>query len=275
MALLLPSPLAWTLVVWAGASVGSFLNVCIHRLPARRSVIRPRSACPRCGAQIAWHDNVPLISYLVLGGRCRRCAAPISWSYPAVEAAAALLFTALYALRGPSLEFLLEAFFGSALLALIVIDARHQILPDAITLPGLAVGLLSSLLRSASPHPVRGAFVGAALGFSILWLINALYRGWQALRGVPAPNREDGIGQGDYKLMAMIGAFLGPQRLLLTLFLGSVSGAAFALFMVGFRGYGWKSRLPLGVFLGGAAILALLAGESWIGWYLGLAHLDP
>jgi leader peptidase (prepilin peptidase)/N-methyltransferase len=275
MAPLLPSPIAWALVVGAGACVGSFLNVCIHRLPARRSVVRPGSACPACGAPIPWHDNVPVISYLALRGRCRRCAAPISWRYPAVEAGAALLFAALYALRGPSLEFVLEAFLGSALLALVVIDARHQILPDAITLPGIAVGLLSAPLRSGPPHPGREALVGAALGFAIPWLINFLYRLWQALRGVPAVLREDGIGQGDYKLLAMIGAFLGLQRLLLTLFLGSVSGAAFALFMMRYRGYGWKSRLPLGVFLGGAALLAVFVGESWVGWYVALADLEP
>jgi leader peptidase (prepilin peptidase)/N-methyltransferase len=270
----MPPVIAWALVVGVGACVGSFLNVCVHRLPAGRSVARPGSACPACGRPIRWHDNIPILSFLILRGRCRACGVPISWRYPAVEAATAALFAALYHLRGPGAAFVLDAAFGAALVALIVIDARHQILPDAITLPGIAVGLVAAPLRGGWPG-ARAAVLAAAAGYALPWLVNSAYRGWQALRRVPRAAREDGIGMGDFKLLAMIGAFQGPRVLLLVLFLGAVSGALFGVAMMGWRGYGWKSRLPLGVFLGGAAILALFVGEAWIAWYLGLAAPAP
>jgi leader peptidase (prepilin peptidase)/N-methyltransferase len=271
------------LAVGVGACVGSFLNVCIHRLPRRISIVAPRSACPACGQGIAWYDNVPLLSYLLLRGRCRACAAPIALTYPMVEAATALLFGLLFALRGPSPLFVAQAVFGSALIALVLIDARHQILPDAITLPGIAAGLLTSPLRDISAGAaapaggaVRDAFLGALLGFAIPWGINAAYRLWQAARGVPAADRQDGIGRGDFKLLSMIGAFLGIRLLLFSLFAGSIAGAAFGLIMMRRAGYHWKTKLPYGVFLGGAAILALLAGEPLLGWYLrGLLRIGP
>jgi leader peptidase (prepilin peptidase)/N-methyltransferase len=266
--------LLWILVVGTGACVGSFLNVCIHRLPRRLSIVRPGSACPSCGRAIAWHDNIPILGFLLLRGRCRACRAPIAWRYPAVEAITAALFGLLFHLRGPTPAFVADAAFAAALVALIAIDARHQILPDAITLPGIAAGLLSAPLRGGwrALLPAAGA---AAAGYAAPWLINAAYRGWQALRGVPRAEREDGIGMGDYKLLAMTGAFLGPRLLLFVLFIGAVSGAAFGIAMMRFRGYGWKSRLPFGVFLGGAALLALLVGEDWIAWYLGLVAPAP
>lgn len=270
----MPDVILWTLVVGTGACIGSFLNVCIHRLPERLSVVRPGSACPSCGRAIVWHDNIPIVSYLVLGGRCRACGAAIPWRYPAVEAATAILFGLLFHRQGPTPEFLAQAAFAAALVALIVIDARHQILPDAITLPGIAAGLLTAPLRGGWPG-AREAVAAAALGYAIPWAINASYHGWQALRRVPRAEREDGIGMGDYKLLAMIGAFLGPRVLLFVLFLGAVSGAAFGIAMMRLRGYGWKSRLPLGVFLGAAALLALFVGEAWIGWYLGLLRVTP
>jgi leader peptidase (prepilin peptidase)/N-methyltransferase len=269
--------IVWILVAGAGACVGSFLNVCIHRLPQRRSIVVPRSACPACGAPIVWYDNVPIASYLWLRGRCRRCRAPISLRYPIVEAWTAAMFLLLFRARGPSVAFALEAFFGACLVALIVIDARHQILPNAITIPGLAAGLLTSPLRGGADPlaSLRAAAVAAAAGYAIPWSVNLAYRLWQAARGVPAGRREDGIGQGDFKLLAMIGAFLGLRLLLFTLFVGAVSGAAFGLAMIRFGGYGWKSRLPYGVFLGGAAILALFVGDAAVGWYLRLAGIGP
>jgi leader peptidase (prepilin peptidase) / N-methyltransferase len=277
----LPGVILWMLVIGIGACVGSFLNVCIHRLPRRLSVVRPRSACPSCAAPIAWHDNVPLLSYLLLRGRCRRCRAPIALRYPLVEAATAALFALLFATRGPSIGFLLDAVLGAALIALILIDAEHQILPDAITLPGIAIGLLASPLRAGAGSGVtaltalRDAALAAALGYALPWTVNAAYHGWQALRRVPAAQREDGIGQGDFKLLAMIGAFLGVKLLLFSLFVGAVSGALFGVGMMLFGGYGWKSKLPYGVFLGGAALLALFAGESSMNWYLRLSGITP
>jgi leader peptidase (prepilin peptidase)/N-methyltransferase len=259
-----------------GAIIGSFLNVCIHRLPRDLSVVTPRSSCPGCGALIAWYDNIPVISFLVLGARCRRCHARIAARYPLVEAATAALFGALLLVKGPGIEWLAGALFGGALIALILIDAEHQILPDVITLPGIAAGILLAPLRAAlAPVPVvtplralGDAAFAAALGYALPWSLNAAYRGWQAVRRVPAARREDGIGQGDFKLLAMIGAFLGVPLLLFTLFVGAVVGALWGLYLMAARGYGWKSKLPYGVFLGAAAILALFTGDASVGWYL-------
>jgi len=266
-----------------GAIVGSFLNVCIHRLPLGRSIVRPRSCCPDCGAPIAWHDNLPILSWVRLHGRCRACGWRIPVRYPLVEAATALLFLLLFKSRGPTPLLLQEMALGAALIALILIDARHQILPNAITLPGIAVGLLTSPVRGAfdALHPasplvaLRESIQGAAIGFAIPFGINAAYRGWQALRGVPVERREDGIGQGDFKLLAMIGASLGTRLVLFCLFAGAVSGALFGLYMMWRHGYGWKSKLPYGVFLGGAALLALFVGEPAVAWYRGLLGVGP
>jgi leader peptidase (prepilin peptidase)/N-methyltransferase len=257
-----------------GAIIGSFLNVCIHRLPREQSIVRPRSACPSCGRLIAWYDNVPVLSYLLLRGRCRGCGAPIAARYPLVEAATALLFLGLALRRGPGLGWAVDAAFAAALVALIVIDAEHQILPDAITLPGIAAGLATSPLRAAlgpdlgSPAAVFLDHLAAAvLGYLMLFAVNAAYRGWQAMRGVPAAGRLDGIGRGDYKLLAMVGAFLGLRLMLFTLFAGAVVGACWGVYLMAFHGYGWRSKLPYGVFLGGAAILALFCGEPIVRWY--------
>ncbi len=232
---------------------------------------------------IAWYDNIPVVSWIALRGRCRQCATPIAVRYPLVEATTAILFVLLYITRGATLTFALHAYLSASLVALILIDMRHQLLPDAITLPGIAVGLLSSpwhgipdrFVPAVSLDTVVDAFLAAALGFSILWAINAGYRGWQALRGVPGNEREDGIGRGDFKLMAMIGAFLGVRLLLFSLFFGAISGAAFGVYMLYFGGFGWKSKLPYGVFLGGAALLALFVGEPWVIWYLRTLGIEP
>ncbi len=279
----MPQLILWPLVIGVGLCVGSFLNVCVHRLPRRQSIVLPRSFCPCCQGAIAWHDNVPVVSYLLLRGRCRSCRAPIALRYPLVEAATAVLFALLFFARGPSAAFVLQAFLGASLIALILIDARHQILPNAITLPGIAVGLLTSPLRAgtagieaaASLATTGDALLGAVLGFAIPWSVNAAYRIWQAARGVRAADREDGIGQGDFKLLAMIGAFLGVKLLLFCLFAGAVSGAVFGLLMIRYAGYGWKSKLPYGVFLGSAAIVALFIGEASIDWYLRMTGLAP
>jgi leader peptidase (prepilin peptidase) / N-methyltransferase len=266
-----------------GLCLGSFLNVCIHRLPRGLSVVRPRSACPVCAAMIAWHDNIPLVSWIALGGRCRSCRAAIALRYPMIEAATGALAVAALAHAGPTLEAAVLFGFAAALVALILIDAGHQILPDAITLPGIAAGVALAPLRAAAAsggdgRPLRAlahAAGAAALGYAIPWAINGAYHGWQALRGVPRDRREDGIGRGDYKLLAMIGAFLGWQRLLFTLFAGAVSGAAWGLTLMLTRGYGWKSKLPFGVFLGAAAILAAFAGDRIVGAYLALVGVAP
>jgi len=257
-----------------GAVVGSFLNVCIHRLPRDLSIVRPRSACPCCGRLIAWYDNVPILSFLLLRARCRGCGAPIAARYPLVEAATAGLFAALALLRGPGIAFAAGAALAGALVALIVIDAEHQILPDAITLPGIAAGLflapLQAWLEPQGPGPgavLLDRLLGAVLGYLMLFLVNAAYRGWQGLQGVKPEERLDGIGRGDFKLLAMIGAFLGTRLMLFTLFAGAVTGAVWGVYLMAFHGYGWRSKLPYGVFLGAAAILALFVGEPIVRWY--------
>jgi len=276
-------PVPYLLAAGVGLCIGSFLNVCIHRLPHGLSVVRPRSACPSCLGLIAWYDNIPLLSWLMLRGRCRACGAPIALRYPLVEAVTGALFVAALVVDGPTLEAAVTACFGAALVALILIDAEHQLLPDAITLPGIAAGIALSPLRAAvapvaADRPVAAlvhAVAAAALGYAIPWALNGAYHGWQALRRVAKPAREDGIGRGDYKLLAMIGAFLGTRLLLFTLFAGAVSGAAWGLTLMATRGYGLKSKLPFGVFLGGAALLALFAGERLIEAYLAAIGVAP
>jgi leader peptidase (prepilin peptidase) / N-methyltransferase len=257
-----------------GACIGSFLNVCIHRLPKGASIVAPRSACPGCGRLIAWYDNVPIVSWLLLRGRCRGCRGPIAVRYPLVEAATGLLFLALAMARGPSFAWLEGVVFAAAIVALIFIDAEHQILPDAITLPGIAAGIALAPLsvRFAPPgDPPPGLvdrLLAAVIGYALLFLVNASYRGWQAMKKVPEAERLDGIGQGDYKLLSMIGAFLGLRLMLFTLFAGAVGGAVCGLYLMAFRGYQWRSKLPYGVFLGAAALLALFFGEPAIRWYV-------
>src|SRR5437867_12129229 len=164
----MPGLFLWVFVLGVGASVGSFLNVCVHRLPDRRSIVRPGSACPACGHLIAWHDNIPLLSYVLLRGRCRHCRARISPRYPLVEAATALLFALLFARHGLSPDFVLQALLSAALIALILIDARHQSLPTAITVPGIALGLVSSQLRAVAASPsLRESLLGYAFECSI------------------------------------------------------------------------------------------------------------
>ena len=276
---------AWLFPAFAaalGAIIGSFLNVCIHRLPRDLSIVRPRSACPGCRRLIAWYDNVPIVSWMLLRARCRGCGAPIGARYPLVEGATAALFLSLAILRGPGIAFAAEAAFAAALVALIVIDAEHQILPDAITLPGIGLGLLLAPVQGffdpAGPGPrplLLDRFAGAVSGYLLLFAVNAAYRGWQGLKGVKGEDRLDGIGRGDFKLLAMIGAFLGVRLMLFTLFAGAVSGAAWGIYLMTFRGYGWRSKLPYGVFLGAAAILALYAGEPVVRWYAARLEAIP
>lgn len=244
----------WFFPVFAailGLMVGSFLNVVIHRLPRGESLSHPPSRCPRCGAAIRWYDNVPLLSYLLLGGRCRDCRGPISPRYPLVEAATGLLFLAA-SLKLPHLLWALHAVvLGSLCLALALIDLEHMILPDALTLPGVAIGLLLALAGGPTPllDAAIGTVLGAALPLAIIWA----YR-W--LRGV------EGMGFGDVKLLAMLGAFLGWQGMLLTLSLAAVAGALVGVgLMVTGRG-SRQTELPFGTFLCAAAVVVLFWGEK-------------
>jgi leader peptidase (prepilin peptidase) / N-methyltransferase len=220
-----------------GLVVGSYLNVVIHRLPREESTVLPRSRCPSCGAQLSALDNIPLVSFLVLRGRCRHCRAPISWRYPFVEATTAALFVGCLEAFGLTWHALVAAVFGCLLIALAGIDKEHFLLPDALTLPGLAAGLLVSLRAD--------------------WI------DWrQALL-----RKEEGMGLGDVKMLAMVGAFLGWQGVLVTVFLGSLAGALVGLALIGIGRLDLGSRLPFGVFLAGGALVALFAGPLLVARY--------
>lgn len=239
-----------------GAIVGSFLNVLIHRLPRSESLVRPGSHCPSCGAPVAAADNIPIFSWLFLRGRCRTCRVSIPLRYPAVELANGLLW-ALVFWRAPVWgDFFAGAFLASACLALLFIDAEFQILPDAITLTGIAAGLgLSFLSRRTAPLE---SLAGAALGAGSLFLLAFL---WEKLRGV------EGMGLGDVKMLGMIGAFLGPGGVLVTVLLASLAGSLVGLVLILLRRGSLQMRLPFGVFLALGAIATLFFGEALIARY--------
>jgi len=234
-----------------GLVVGSFLNVVIHRVPRGQSVISPPSHCPGCGSPIRWYDNVPVLSYLLLLGRCRVCRARIPLRYPLVELATGVLFVGV-AMRFPlGLPALHAVLLGCLLIVLAFIDLEHLLLPDLLTLPGTFLGLLLAVL--GGPTPLASALVGTALGFVIPLAIIWAYR---LLRGV------EGMGLGDVKLLGMLGAFLGWQAMLLTLALAAVAGALVGVGLI-LAGKGSReTELPFGTFLCGAALVVLFSGPK-------------
>ena len=255
------SPLWPVVALVLGLIVGSFANVCIHRLPLRQSVVKPRSRCPHCGAGISAWDNVPLVSYVLLGGRCRHCRAGISIRYPLVEAANGALYLGLAVQYGASVRAFALMAFVTAMLVLSLIDLDHQILPNVITLPGIVVGLAASLLPGP-PAPLSAA-IGAAAGYLAFWAVAEAYR---RTRGV------EGLGQGDWKMTAMIGAVLGWDQMLLTVLIASVAGTLVGFALIGFWGGSRKSKIPLGTFLGLAGIVVAFVGEPVTAWYRGFLH---
>jgi leader peptidase (prepilin peptidase)/N-methyltransferase len=294
-------------IFYLGLAFGSFLNVCIYRLPLGLSVVTPRSACPSCKRSIAFYDNLPVLSWLILRGRCRHCKATISVRYLFIEVLTGILFLGCYAYAGLTLATLKYCVFGFLLLGLIFTDAETKLLPDKLTLPGIVLGLLFSLVVPV--HDLASQFVpgvvslpfsadvsapllslldsllGAALGASFIYGAGAVYLRW---RGA------EGMGFGDVKLMAMVGAFLGMKLTIFTIFAASLAGSLFGLstvlmvwikrtrrFMRRFadlrsaRQRGWQSaqmvyrhyQMPFGVFLGSMALLALFVGNRFLGWY--------
>jgi leader peptidase (prepilin peptidase)/N-methyltransferase len=236
-----------------GAVVGSFLNVCIIRLPLDQSIVRPRSRCPRCAKPIAWYDNIPVLSWLVLRGRCRHCGTPISLQYPIVEAMVAGLWVLAVWRHGASLNGLTAALFGTILLGIAVTDARHYLIPDEYTLGGLVLGL-----GMAWRHGLDGflaAVAGAAVGFVLLYAT-----AWAGERAF----KQEAMGGGDIKMMAMVGAFLGWKGVLMTLFGGALLGTLVFVPLT-LR----KRRLvPFGVFLAAAAALVFEFGDVVARWYV-------
>ena len=245
----------------AGLVVGSFANVCIHRIPLGLSVVRPRSRCPRCQAAIGALENVPVLSYLALGGRCRSCREPISARYPLVEAANGALYFSLARILGPTPLAAATMAFVTALLVLALIDYDHHLLPNVITLPGIAFGLAASPLPGP-PTPIE-AVVAAAAGYLAFF---AVAKAYERTRGV------EGLGQGDWKMTAMLGAFLGWQKLLLTVFAATLGGTLIGLALMAFGGRDSRHALPLGTFLGLAGIAVVLAGQAVLDWYAGFLH---
>jgi leader peptidase (prepilin peptidase)/N-methyltransferase len=252
-----PATFDWVLAAVLGLAVGSFLNVCIYRLPIGQSLVRPASRCPRCGRSLSWFDNIPVLSWVVLRGRCRQCGEPISLRYPLVEIVTALVAVAIVLLTPPGPLLASRLVLGAALIVLFMIDLEHQILPNVITLPGIVVGFLFSLL--GPPGPVD-SLAGIALGAGVLY---AIATGYYLLR------KEEGMGMGDVKMLAMIGAFLGWRAVLLTLVLSSFAGAVFGLALMALRKGDMRYALPFGTFLAIAALVAMLFGDALMNWYLG------
>ena len=300
--------LSYALAIFVlGLSFGSFLNVCIYRLPLGLSVVKPRSACPNCKHLIAFYDNMPVISWLLLRGRCRQCKAKISPRYLFIELLTGILFLGCYAYFGFTLATLKYCVFGFLILGLVFTDAETKLLPDKLTLPGLALGIVFSLLIPVNdlasqflPGMINLPFsadlsvrilslldslLGAALGASFIYGAGAMYLRW---RGT------EGMGFGDVKLMAMVGAFLGMKLTIFTIFTASLAGSLFGLTTVlmvwikrthrftrrlanlqAARRRGWQSaqmvyrhyQMPFGVFLGSMALLALFVGNQFLRWY--------
>jgi leader peptidase (prepilin peptidase)/N-methyltransferase len=236
-----------------GAVIGSFLNVCIVRWPADQSVVRPRSRCPKCGYQLSWFDNLPVVSWLALRGKCRSCAAPISLLYPLVELATAVIWAWMGWRYGLSLEALKGALFCTILLGITMTDAREYLIPDEFTIGGLVLGLMFAAAGGWSA--LLTAVIGAAVGFGLLWLVGTV--GTWAFK-------EEAMGGGDIKMMAMVGAFVGWQGVLLTIFMGALAGTAIFLPM---SLAGRKKQVPFGVFLALGAAITFLVGPAIIAWY--------
>jgi leader peptidase (prepilin peptidase) / N-methyltransferase len=271
----MPAELEPVLVVFVGifgALLGSFVNVCVYRLPRNESVIHPRSRCPGCGTPIAWYDNVPMLSWLVLRARCRHCRVPISVQYPLVEAAVALIWAGSVAWQGLSPDALFDAVFVTLLLGIALTDGQYYVIPDLFSLGGTVVGLAVALVPGGLLWWL--GFAGAALGYGLLWIVRwagdvALRRGWIGGEELGAV-LEDGekptsMGEGDLRMMAMVGAWLGPVGVVLTIFLGALVGS---LVFVPLRLVGRKIAVPFGVFLAVGAVVALVVGADLIGWYV-------
>lgn len=279
-------PLSFILITigFLGAIIGSFLNVVIHRLPNEESIVFPNSRCPACSAAISWYDNLPVLSYLILAGRCRSCKEGISIRYPAVELLTALLFVAVAWRDGLTIVLPFDLVFVSALVALIFIDAEHMILPNAITYPGMVFVLVARVvipLVSNTPHfddlevlsrgflhgmplwvgSLIGAVIGGLIGGGSLWLMGWT---WEKLRGIEA------MGLGDVKMMFMVGAYFGWRLTILTIFMGVLSGSIIGIGLMARRGRrDMQMLLPFGVFLGIGSIAALLVGPQIVEWYAG------
>ncbi len=260
-----------------GLVIGSFLNVCILRIPADKSIVVPASSCPNCGKAIAPYDNIPVLSWLFLGGKCRNCKARISVMYPAVELLTGLLFVGCYFVFGLTVEGLKWAVFAALLVVLTITDLRERILPDEVNFFGLGAGLLFSLFTKPLdgtslwlanrwfdfPPPQMAlsfadAALGAVAGSGLLWVVA---EGYFRLRG------REGMGLGDVKMMSAVGAFLGLKRTLMTVLTGSLIGSVIGILLIAVSKKGRDYELPFGTFLGAGALLVLFFGTPALHWY--------
>jgi leader peptidase (prepilin peptidase) / N-methyltransferase len=258
MIALLPPAVATAFAAAFGAVAGSFLNVLIYRLPLGRSVVWPSSACPHCGRELLWYENIPVVSFLALRARCRTCRAPISFRYPFVEALTAAMFAAGWWYYGPGVLLASRLAFGCALIALFAIDLEHHLLPNAITLPGLIAGFVFSLFTEPG---WLASLIGIVAGGGALFAVAEVYY---------RVRREEGLGMGDVKMLAMIGAFLGWKLALVTLMMASMAGSVVGLLLIVSRRGTMKYALPFGSFLALGAAAAATVGPAALAWYLGL-----
>jgi len=242
-----------------GALIGSFLNVCIYRLPRGESIVWPGSHCPSCGKDIKCYDNIPLLSYLWLAGRCRACREPISIRYPLVEAVNATGYLAILWTFGPNGTTLLYAVLFSALLVVTGTDLTHKIIPNVITLPGIVIGLVGA--ATVLPVGLINALLGVAVGGGILWAL-----AWAS----PYVFGKEGMGGGDIKLLAMIGAFLGWKPVLLTMMIGSLTGSVIGISLIALRFMKRDEYIPFGPFLVLGALLSMFFAQPLLDWYQGL-----
>jgi leader peptidase (prepilin peptidase)/N-methyltransferase len=247
--------------IWFGAFglvVGSFLNVCIYRLPLKQSIVWPASRCTACERPLDWYENIPVFAWLALGGRCRTCQTWISPMYPIIELITGALFVGAYLLYGVTPLVFVRIAFGCAMIVLFVIDLQHRILPNVITVTGVPIGLALSLFL---PPGWKESLIGLLLGGGVLYVIGEAY---YRLRGI------DGLGMGDVKMLAMIGAFLGWRLTLVTLIFASFTGSLAGVGMLVTGRGGMKAALPFGTFLAVGALVAAVAGDQIFSWYVSL-----
>jgi len=266
----LPEAINFVIVFVISACVGSFLNVCIYRIPAHRSVVSPGSECPSCKAPVRFFDNIPIFSYFILGGKCRSCKATFSVRYAMVELLVALLGIALYYRFGFAPQFFAYAVFTAILVTVAFIDLDHRIIPNVISLPGIVVGVVIALILqfvlsagavgAVYPSLVDSA-IGVVIGGGVLFFISF---GYYVLTG------REGMGFGDVKLLAMIGAFVGWKGVLFTLFAGSIVGAFIGVFVMVIGGKDSRYAVPFGPFLSLGALVYAFCGRMIITWYLSL-----
>ena len=243
-----------------GLALGSFLNVCIYRMPLNQSIVHPPSSCPHCRERIRFYDNLPVLSYLLLLGRCRHCGHPISPRYPLVEATTAVLSLVLFLKLGQSLEYVFFLAFGAALIAIAFIDLHHKIIPDALSLPGIVVGFAFSLLPS-SPLSWVDSLIGIIGGGGFLLLVAIAF---EKITG------REGMGMGDVKMLAMIGAWTGWKSLLFIILLSSLAGSLIGGAMLVLSRQGAGTRIPFGPFLALGTLLYLFFGSEIAQWYFRL-----